>query len=435
MANFHMVNALSMNIKDSRWLQLEVCREYQRNKCSRSDTECKFAHPLPHVEVQNGKVTACFDSIKGRCNREKPPCKYFHPPQHLKEQLLINGRNNLAIKNALMQQFAAGSLPMAGTVPMTSPTAPMYSLPPSMSQFYTAAPTQAVGDAGLVAPLALPQLQQKMQRSDRLEVCREFQRGACKRAEQECRYAHPPDQVAVDDGQVTVCMDAVKGRCGREPCRYFHPPSHLQAQLRAPRASPAALGEPAYDAQVYFGAFPGMGVAYKRSAATSKLMLQQQQQSYLHQTPCEYTADHERPASGHSAASAGGSSAHGTATNGLSAAAGAASPPPQSAASASDSGASGADAGSAGPQPVTLLDNLPVCQDFRKGACVRPACKFVHYVPDHVEITSSNQVTVCRDSVRGKCARPRCKYYHLPVLPAGPGEPAASAAALGLHLL
>ena len=64
MANYHMVNALSMNIKDSRWLQLEVCREYQRNKCSRSDTECKFAHPLAHVEVQNGKVTACFDSIK-----------------------------------------------------------------------------------------------------------------------------------------------------------------------------------------------------------------------------------------------------------------------------------------------------------------------------------------------------------------------------------
>lgn len=42
--------------------------------------------------------------LKGRCNREKPPCKYFHPPQHLKDQLLINGRNNLAFKNALLQQ-------------------------------------------------------------------------------------------------------------------------------------------------------------------------------------------------------------------------------------------------------------------------------------------------------------------------------------------
>jgi len=299
MANYHMVNALSMNIKDSRWLQLEVCREYQRNKCSRSDQECKFAHPQPHVEVQNGKVTACFDSIKGRCNREKPPCKYFHPPQHLKEQLLINGRNNLAIKNALMQQFTAGGLPMHGTMPMTSPAAAqMYNMPPSMAQYYTAAPTQAVGEAGMVTPMAMPQLQQKVARSDRLEVCREFQRGACKRAEQECRYAHPPDQVAVDDGQVTVCMDAVKGRCGREPCRYFHPPSHLSALLRAPRASPA-LGEPAYDAaQVYFGAFPGVGVPYKRAAgdktgipcypttnaaASYQQLMMQQQQNYLHQ--------------------------------------------------------------------------------------------------------------------------------------------------------
>uniref|UniRef100_A0A182IWJ1 Uncharacterized protein n=1 Tax=Anopheles atroparvus TaxID=41427 RepID=A0A182IWJ1_ANOAO len=53
-----------LNGKDSRWLQLEVCREYQRNKCSRPDTECKFAHPPANVEVQNGRVTACYDSIK-----------------------------------------------------------------------------------------------------------------------------------------------------------------------------------------------------------------------------------------------------------------------------------------------------------------------------------------------------------------------------------
>ncbi|PRD33962.1 UNVERIFIED_CONTAM: mbl [Trichonephila clavipes] len=58
-----MVSSLAA-IKDSRWLQLEVCREFQRNKCSRSDTECKFAHPPSHVEVQNGRVIACYDSIK-----------------------------------------------------------------------------------------------------------------------------------------------------------------------------------------------------------------------------------------------------------------------------------------------------------------------------------------------------------------------------------
>lgn len=51
--------------KDSRWLQLEVCREFQRNKCTRPDTECKFAHPPPTVEVSpNGRVVACYDSIK-----------------------------------------------------------------------------------------------------------------------------------------------------------------------------------------------------------------------------------------------------------------------------------------------------------------------------------------------------------------------------------
>ncbi|CAG2110153.1 unnamed protein product [Medioppia subpectinata] len=74
----------------------------------------------------------------------------------------------------------------------------------------------------------------KTQRTDRLEVCREFQRGNCKRPESECRFAHPPDHLQVDasDGVVTVCMDFVKGRCSRDQCRYLHPPPHLQAQLK-----------------------------------------------------------------------------------------------------------------------------------------------------------------------------------------------------------
>lgn len=59
-----------INAKDSRWLQLEVCREFQRSKCSRSDSECKFAHPPANVEVQNGRVIACYDSIKVRTNKQ-----------------------------------------------------------------------------------------------------------------------------------------------------------------------------------------------------------------------------------------------------------------------------------------------------------------------------------------------------------------------------
>uniref|UniRef100_A0A1A9UGX1 C3H1-type domain-containing protein n=1 Tax=Glossina austeni TaxID=7395 RepID=A0A1A9UGX1_GLOAU len=67
-------------------------------------------------------------------------------------------------------------------------------------------------------------------------------RGACKRAESECRFAHPQESVARhDDGSITVCMDAVKGRCTRDPCRYFHPPLHLQAQLKAAQSRATAV--------------------------------------------------------------------------------------------------------------------------------------------------------------------------------------------------
>jgi len=51
-------------VKDSGWLTLEVCREFARQRCSRSDADCRYAHPPPHVDVQNGRVVCCFDSIK-----------------------------------------------------------------------------------------------------------------------------------------------------------------------------------------------------------------------------------------------------------------------------------------------------------------------------------------------------------------------------------
>ena len=73
-------------------------------------------------------------------------------------------------------------------------------------------------------------------------MCREYQRGACKRAVSECRFAHPADSVtANEDGTVTVCMDAGKGRCNRDPCRYFHPPLHLQAQIKAAQSRASAV--------------------------------------------------------------------------------------------------------------------------------------------------------------------------------------------------
>lgn len=59
--------ALNMaQIRDTKWLTLEVCREFQRGTCSRSDQECKFAHPAKSCQVENGRVIACFDSLKVR---------------------------------------------------------------------------------------------------------------------------------------------------------------------------------------------------------------------------------------------------------------------------------------------------------------------------------------------------------------------------------
>ncbi|XP_069690321.1 uncharacterized protein [Periplaneta americana] len=61
-----------------------------------------------------------------------------------------------------------------------------------------------------------------------------------------------------------------------------------------------------------------------------------------------------------------------------------------------------------------LLDTLPVCQDFNRQLCNRPACKFVHLQEGHVEVVDM-KVTVCRDAVKGQCVRPLCKYYHIPI--------------------
>ncbi|XP_058489083.1 muscleblind-like protein 1 isoform X3 [Solea solea] len=247
-------------IRDTKWLTLEVCREFQRGTCSRPDSECKFAHPAKSCQVENGRVIACFDSLKGRCSREN--CKYLHPPPHLKTQLEINGRNNLIQqKNMAMlaQQMQLANAMMPGT--QLQPV-PMFSVTPSLATNANAAAAAAAAAAfnpylgpmspGLMpgdmlpsapvlvtsnhnVPVAAAAAAQKLMRTDRLEVCREYQRGNCTRGENDCRFAHPADSTMIDtnDNTVTVCMDYIKGRCSREKCKYFHPPVHLQAKIKA----------------------------------------------------------------------------------------------------------------------------------------------------------------------------------------------------------
>ncbi|KAM6948480.1 muscleblind-like protein 1 isoform 11-T11 [Aplochiton taeniatus] len=246
------------HMRDTKWLTLEVCREFQRGTCSRSDQECKFAHPAKSCQVENGRVIACFDSLKGRCSREN--CKYLHPPGHLKTQLEINGRNNLIQqKNMAMlaQQMQLANAMLPGT---QLPPMPMFSMSPGLATNASAAaafnPYLGPMSPGLMAQEIMPSAPvlmasspgisqgpgsaaaaaaQKLLRTDRLEVCREYQRGNCSRGETDCRFSHPADSTMIDtnDNTVTVCMDYIKGRCSREKCKYFHPPAHLQAKIKA----------------------------------------------------------------------------------------------------------------------------------------------------------------------------------------------------------
>ncbi|XP_071319974.1 muscleblind-like protein 2 isoform X9 [Trachinotus anak] len=241
------------SIRDAKWLTLEVCRQFQRGTCSRSDEECKFAHPPKSCQVENGRVIACFDSLKGRCTREN--CKYLHPPAHLKTQLEINGRNNL-----IQQKTAAAMLAqqMQFMIPGTT-MQPVQTFPVSqglgssaglsytpyltpMSHSMGLVPTDILPSTPVIVPGSPPvsvtagsSSSQKLLRTDKLEVCREFQRGNCARGETDCRFAHPSDSPMIDtsDNTVTVCMDYIKSRCSREKCKYFHPPAHLQAKIKA----------------------------------------------------------------------------------------------------------------------------------------------------------------------------------------------------------
>uniref|UniRef100_A0A8C4HU72 Muscleblind-like splicing regulator 3 n=1 Tax=Dicentrarchus labrax TaxID=13489 RepID=A0A8C4HU72_DICLA len=246
--------AVSMTMgRDTKWLTLEVCREFQRGTCSRSDAECKFAHPSRSCHVENGRVIACFDSLKGRCTREN--CKYLHPPPHLKTQLEINGRNNLIQQKAaaaMLAQQMQFMLPGAQLQPITTfPMTPSLATSPSMAfspylshmgpgmglmpELLPSTPLLVPGSPTGLTAMGNGTSAQKHVRTDKLEVCREFQRGNCTRGESDCRYAHPLEAGMVDcsENSVIVCMDYIKGRCSRDKCKYFHPPAHLQARIKA----------------------------------------------------------------------------------------------------------------------------------------------------------------------------------------------------------
>ncbi|XP_035276837.1 muscleblind-like protein 1 isoform X8 [Anguilla anguilla] len=148
----------------------------------------------------------------------------------------------MQLANAIMPGTQLQPMPMFSVAPSlaSSPSAGAFSpylgpMSPSLMQaeMMPSGPMLVTGSPPM--PNTAAAAHQKLMRTDRLEVCREFQRGNCSRGETDCRFAHPADSTMIDtnDNTVTVCMDYIKGRCSRDKCKYFHPPAHLQAKIKA----------------------------------------------------------------------------------------------------------------------------------------------------------------------------------------------------------
>lgn len=216
---------------------LEVCRDFVRSRCVRTDQECRFAHPPSYVEVRDGRVIVCFDYTKNRCRRVSPPCKYFHPPDHLLGEA-PPGRHT---------DEYYGSKPSGGFGSVDPYYSGGFGLTPYLANAldsYKAAIDAAMPWMGGEQPRSSFRMGgggsgnggSFESRSDKIEVCREFKRGKCNR--DECRFAHPAENVKVGyDNTITYCMDFVNGRCSRDACRYFHPPPHLIERLNRTSSS------------------------------------------------------------------------------------------------------------------------------------------------------------------------------------------------------
>ncbi|XP_076807561.1 uncharacterized protein LOC143450768 isoform X3 [Clavelina lepadiformis] len=516
-------------IRDPEWLKVEVCREFQRGACKRTADECRYAHPGKNIQVSaDGKVIACFDALKGRCNRES--CKYLHPTYQLKQQLEITGRQTLIQNRAMLQHMlplqsnvmqatlpqgnlvgyeqvagapqassihanqlyssqvaAAATAPAAAAYSVLQPSADLSALNPHIIPYYpiAASPGHQIFSQPTQVAAMVPT--PGSVRADKLEVCRDFQRGNCTRGEFECRFGHPPDRSMIDvtDNTVTVCMDCIKGRCTREKCKYFHPPSHLQAKIRAaqspaatflPSLSPATIASPhqtvmtaqkrvlaiedvmtngthlgqpplkrhAIETSVITSAGSGIGTSpgLTSSSSNSQTAALAALYGYNNLTTMHHQAMQTAPAYYQQAVPMLQLQYGATAAGALNAAAPGHTTPftAISFPTTSTSSANGTTTpytllngqnqlvADAGTKPTVTQNSygtstLTVCRDFQSGKCSRAFCRFVHVHKDHVEI-KDDRVTVCRNALHGKCTRLHCKFYHPPnTSPASPPQP------------
>ncbi|KAJ1271091.1 hypothetical protein BS78_06G102800 [Paspalum vaginatum] len=239
-------------------LSVEVCRDFLRDRCTRSDLECKYAHPQDISSVDgDNKVTACADSLRNNCFRGRT-CRYYHPPPRIHEQLLRSiGIDDPNVKTQVCRDFARGKCSRSayecrflhhssvtvqdGTVVcqdflrgqcnriacryshiVAHPVPPMSHVPiPYPEMLYMPPPPPPLGVPMMGPPPSPPR--PFPDNNNRVEVCRDFLKNMCNR--ESCRFAHPGTHAAATAANVEVCRDFKRGECNRPACRFFHPPT------------------------------------------------------------------------------------------------------------------------------------------------------------------------------------------------------------------
>eukprot|EP00057_Strongylocentrotus_purpuratus_P029488 XP_011683962.1 PREDICTED: muscleblind-like protein 2 isoform X12 [Strongylocentrotus purpuratus] len=468
-----------MAYRDTQWLMIEACREFQRGTCKRSDAECKYAHPGSSVTVENGRVTACFDSLKGRCTREN--CKYLHPPPHLKTQLEINGRNTLATQKMLqnlqsqqlqqvvgmtnlqLQQSPNSATLLAGGQGLPAGPGSNQLVIPSSSPYTGKDTTTAVSAASIYHQHAPPQYQY-----NGLQIVPQSPYSIPASGQGQAQQVHSgqsaadinamyspyflPVAVSMGGGQT---MSVGGTHSSSNPYgSYFMPfPSPNIGQLTPSQAAQMGLAPEMMGLQTQMipTGHSGHGLPMMSSMKKNDKL----ECLFGDSIQCQTKLVHER--------------------NEVQTLSGLAPPPPKKITAGGLGHHQGAghmmnffspsqfpyhhpqlgpammashqhtpvvptpfpvmpSMAQQGPgQSIPLFapmmptqvhptrhpqsnETIPVCRDFKSGSCKRPSCKYAHVTEDYVELVDG-KVTLCRDAVRGKCLRATCKYYHAPAHP------------------
>ncbi|XP_071797947.1 uncharacterized protein [Asterias amurensis] len=442
-------------VRDTQWLMLEACREFQRGACKRSDTECKYAHPAKSVVVENGRVTACFDSLKGRCTRED--CKYLHPPPHLKTQLEINGKHSIAAQKMLQNfhnqqlqlqaaaaasmqlhqpsatilpshQALSNSLELVGGCPSypydmgrynASCTRCLQSEAPSpgLSTSPAHSTSPAVSESSFYStylypmPVSMPPANQV---PNHINMYSQYLTPTNAVAPNQLQDFPAPGQFMTANGAV---IPFVQPRPKNDKLENAALPG-----LLPPAKKGVAAGSHVAHHQGMFQHHPAM---YQQALASMQ----------MNSPPSHYIPPPKVSKSWHyqgagswvslPAQTLPKAAQEEVSVNWHYQGAGSwVAVPAQTWPKAAPEvpmmptvppGATAATMPFYTHHQVMAhqhsADTIPVCRDFKSGSCKRPNCRYAHVMEDQVEIVEG-KVTMCRDAVKGKCARANCKYYH-----------------------